>query len=76
MIFQWNKERETAAGGEFIEVKFVPLPDITAYEMAHIFSMIAPGIGCMPSSGLRIRQEFWDALGPEMRRHFVTEVRS
>lgn len=58
---------------ERLKGRFVPQPDITAYELACIFAEIATGLGSRASDCVTFEPDFWAAWQPELKRHFVVE---
>jgi hypothetical protein len=49
---------------------FAPQPDITAYEVAQLLSLAAK---IDRNHGLLFRDEFWDEMKPELKRHFTEQ---
>lgn len=52
-----------------IVAKFVPLPDITAYEVALIFKNLSGGLGSGRTA--IFSKTNWDELDYSLKRHFV-----
>lgn len=50
------------------QYKFVPQPDITAYELARLLLLLAPQGRWVTAEDTRLRVE---ALPPEVKRHIV-----
>jgi len=50
---------------------FIPLPDITAYELAVIAANAAQGLGaCLANDGVNFEDDQWESLPPGIKRHF------
>jgi len=53
---------------KIIRKKFVPQPDITAYEVAYILSHC--NMWTLPAYEVNFRDEQWNNLDPKYQRHF------
>lgn len=72
MISKLFKSRPGAQANSSVCKLFRPQRDITPYEAAFILSHFTPGMFGSPwRTGITFPVSEWDALAPEMKRHFV-----